>query len=616
MSESFATLFEDSLATTEMKPGSIISGIIVGVTDDWITVHVGLKSEGLIPVSEFEENVLDSIQVGDDVKVVMESVDDGWGKTRVSREKARREEVWKALDDAFVSSSKIEGIICGKVKGGYTVDVQSVRTFLPGSLLDVRPIRVIDHLENVPLDFKVIKIDRKRNNVVVSRRAVLEVERNAERQAVLDTIEEGQVHDGVVKNITDYGAFVDLGGVDGLLHITDMAWRRIQKPADIVEIGDNIKVKILKFDKAQNRVSLGLKQLEPDPWLNIKERYPENSKHKAKVTNLVGFGCFAEIIGGVEGLVHVSEMDWTNKNIQPNKLVSLGDEIEVMVLEIDEERRRISLGMKQCKFNPWLDFSANHDVGDKITGKIKSITDFGIFLGLEGTIDGLVHVTDISWKEGAHEDLATIYSLGQDIDVLILGIDADRQRISLGIKQLDGEEFNQYATEHEKNSTVTGIISEVNKKEAFVKLTEDIQGTLRVGEVDSNEYIEDLRTRLHVGKSIDAKIINMDFRNRVILLSIKALNEEQQKLSGDQNQQNMEKPTTFGSLLKEEIMQNATNLAREESEAKTEVEQVDTSTDTSVEAEAEPSTETEAKTSVDSEVNVQEKQDVGNAEDK
>jgi len=558
MSESFASLLEESLATIDMKPGAIISGIVFDVDDAMVTVHVGLKSEGLIPLEEFRNDGSDEIKIGDEVKVVMEAVDDGWGATRLSREKARREEVWELLEHAHDDGVSVEGVISGKVKGGYTVEVQTVRTFLPGSLLDIRPMRDITHLENQTLEFKVIKIDRKRNNVVVSRRAVLEIENNEERTLLLETLEEGQVRDGVVKNLTDYGAFVDLGGVDGLLHITDMVWRRIRHPDEVVKVGDRIRVKILKFDKEDGRVSLGLKQLDADPWLGLAERYPVGSQCKARVTHLVEYGCFAEIAEGVEGLVHVSEMDWTSKNILPSKVVSVNDEVDVMILEIDENRRRISLGIKQCKLNPWEDFAARNKIGDKITGEVKSVTDFGVFLGLGQGIDGLVHVTDLSWNE-AGEEAVKQYSQGQVVEALVLGIDSSRERISLGIKQLQGVEFNEYVANNGKGDSVSGVVETVFKKEAVVRLAEGVKAILKVSETD-NGYIEDLRTKLAVGEPVDAKIINVDMRRHLIQLSVKAWNQEQeyQSLSAQhaqQNQQKRENTTTIGSLIRKEIEQ-------------------------------------------------------------
>ena len=437
MSESFAELFEESLQTVDMEPGSIVTGVVIDIDNEWVTVHAGLKSEGVIPLDQFTNaNGECSLSVGDEVQVALETVEDGFGETKLSREKAKRAEAWKGLEAAHVADEVVMGVINGKVKGGFTVDIDSIRAFLPGSLIDVRPIRETTHLEGKELEFKVIKLDQKRNNVVVSRRAVMESANSAEREELLQNLQEGQSVKGVVKNLTDYGAFVDLGGVDGLLHITDMAWKRIKHPSEIVEVGQEMDVKILKFDRERNRVSLGLKQLGEDPWVQITGRYPEGSRVVAKVTNLTDYGCFAEIEEGVEGLVHVSEMDWTNKNVHPSKIVQLGDEVEVMVLDIDEERRRISLGIKQCTQNPWDAFAADHAKGDKITGSIKSITDFGIFIGLDGNIDGLVHLSDISWNETGEEAVRN-YKKGDEIETVILSIDPERERISLGIKQLE-----------------------------------------------------------------------------------------------------------------------------------------------------------------------------------
>ena len=454
MSESFAELFEESLQTIEMEPGSIITGTVVEIDSEWVVVHAGLKSEGIIPRVQFLNEAGEfNLNVGDQVKVAMEVVDDGWGETRLSREKARRAESWMMLDDAFEKNEVVTGVINGKVKGGFTVDVSDIRAFLPGSLVDIRPLRETTHLEGKPLEFRVIKLDQKRNNVVVSRRAVLEQENSEEREALLSSLQEGQDVKGIVKNLTDYGAFVDLGGVDGLLHITDMAWRRIRHPSEMVNVGDEVNVKILKFDREKNRVSLGMKQLGEDPWVDITGRYPEGARVKATVTNLTDYGCFAEIEEGVEGLVHVSEMDWTNKNIHPSKVVNVGDEVEVMVLDIDEERRRISLGIKQCRPNPWEEFGIHHAKNDRITGNIKSITDFGIFIGLEGGIDGLVHLSDISWNEPGETALRR-YSKGEQIETIILSVDPERERISLGVKQLDQDPFTDYTALNDRGSIV------------------------------------------------------------------------------------------------------------------------------------------------------------------
>ena len=468
MSESFAELFEESLKTLDMEPGSIITGIVVDIDSDWVTVHAGLKSEGVIPREQFlnEQGEL-TISVGDEVHVALDAVEDGFGETKLSREKAKRAESWKVLEAAFAAEEIVKGVINGKVKGGFTVDGNTIRAFLPGSLVDVRPVRDTAHLEGKELEFKVIKLDQKRNNVVVSRRAVLEAENSAEREALLETLQEGQVVKGIVKNLTDYGAFVDLGGVDGLLHITDMAWKRIKHPSEIVNVGDEIDVKVLKFDRERNRVSLGLKQLGEDPWVAITGRYPEGTRVMAKVTNLTDYGCFAELEEGVEGLVHVSEMDWTNKNIHPSKVVQVGDEVEVMVLDIDEDRRRISLGIKQCKMNPWEEFSSKFNKGDKISGSIKSITAFGIFIGLDGGIDGLVHLSDISWNETGEEAVRR-FKKGDELETVILSVDPERERISLGIKQLEDDPFSNFVALNEKGSIVTGTVKEVDAKGAVV----------------------------------------------------------------------------------------------------------------------------------------------------
>ena len=495
MSESFAELFEESLKAVEMEPGAIVTGTIVDIDEDWVTVHAGLKSEGVIPRSQFvDEKGNFELSIGDQVKVAMEAVDDGFGETRLSREKARRAEVWMVLEEAFEGAKKIPGFLQGKVKGGFTVDIDGIRAFLPGSLVDMRPVREVAHLEGKELEFKVIKLDQRRNNVVVSRRAVLEEENSVEREALLTSLAEGMDLKGIVKNLTDYGAFVDLGGVDGLLHITDMAWRRIKHPSEIVNVGDEIRVRVLKFDRDRQRVSLGLKQLGEDPWVEIKARYPENHIVEGKVTNLTDYGCFVEIEEGVEGLVHVSEMDWTNKNIHPSKVVQVGDDVKVMILDIDEDRRRISLGIKQTQMNPWEQFSASFGKGDKITGTIKSITDFGIFIGLDGGIDGLVHLSDISWNDTG-EQAVRDYQKGQEVTTVVLAIDPERERISLGIKQLEDDPFNDYVAVNDRGAIVTGTVVEVTEKDAIIKLAEEVEGVLRASEL-SQERVEDARTVL------------------------------------------------------------------------------------------------------------------------
>jgi small subunit ribosomal protein S1 len=559
MSESFADLFEESLKTIEMEPGAIVTGTVIDIDNEWVVVHAGLKSEGVIPRSQFVNEAGEfSLALGDQVKVAMEVVDDGWGETRLSREKARRAESWQMLDEAFEKDEVVQGIINGKVKGGFTVDITDIRAFLPGSLVDIRPLRETAHLEGKPLDFKVIKLDQKRNNVVVSRRAVLEAENSVEREALLESLQEGQDVKGIVKNLTDYGAFVDLGGVDGLLHITDMAWRRIRHPSEMVNVGDEVNVKILKFDREKNRVSLGMKQLGDDPWVALTKRYPEGARVRATVTNLTDYGCFAEIEEGVEGLVHVSEMDWTNKNIHPSKVVNVGDQVEVMVLDIDEERRRISLGIKQCRPNPWEQFGIEHDKGDRISGKIKSITDFGIFIGLEGGIDGLVHLSDISWNE-VGETAVRRYSKGEEIETLILSVDPERERISLGIKQLDQDPFTDYTAVNDRGAIVTGVILEVEPREAIIRLAEDLTGTLKASEI-SIDRVEDARNSLTVGEEIEVKIISVDRKNRTIGLSIKAKDRDDERTAVREHrrtEQERSGPQTLGDLIKAQMDQES-----------------------------------------------------------
>ncbi|MAC45610.1 30S ribosomal protein S1 [Oceanospirillum beijerinckii] len=559
MSElSFAELFEQSLQEVNMEPGSIVAATVVDIDGDWVTVHAGLKSEGVIPRSQFvNEGEEFTLSIGDEVQVALEAVEDGFGETRLSREKAKRAESWKGLEKAFEENEIVKGIINGKVKGGFTVDVHNIRAFLPGSLVDVRPVRDTTHLEGKELDFRVIKLDPKRNNVVVSRRSVLEAENSAEREQLLANLQEGQEVKGIVKNLTDYGAFVDLGGVDGLLHITDMAWKRIKHPSEIVNVGDEILVKVLKFDRERNRVSLGLKQLGEDPWVNIINRYPEGTKVKARVTNLTDYGCFAELEEGVEGLVHVSEMDWTNKNIHPSKVVQVGDEVEVMVLDIDEERRRISLGIKQCTPNPWEEFSGKFNKNDKVTGSIKSITDFGIFIGLDGGIDGLVHLSDISWNE-AGEEAVRKYKKGDEIETIILSIDPERERISLGIKQLDSDPFQEYVAENDKGTLVTGKVIAVDAKEATIELAGDVTATLKASEI-SRDKVEDARNVLNEGDEVEAKIVSIDRKNRVISLSVKAKDAADEKAAlAKVRSQEVEAagPTTIGDLIKQQMEQN------------------------------------------------------------
>jgi small subunit ribosomal protein S1 len=558
MSETFAELFEESLNSIEMAPGAIVTGTVVEIDNEWVTVHAGLKSEGVIPRSQFvDENGDFNLAIGDRVKVAMEVVDDGFGETRLSREKARRAESWMMLEDAFEKNEVVKGIINGKVKGGFTVDINEIRAFLPGSLVDIRPLRETAHLEGKPLEFKVIKLDQRRNNVVVSRRAVLEQENSAEREALLASLQEGQEVKGVVKNLTDYGAFVDLGGVDGLLHITDMAWRRIRHPSEMVNVGDEVTVKILKFDREKNRVSLGMKQLGDDPWVDLTRRYPEGSKVMATVTNLTDYGCFAEIQEGVEGLVHVSEMDWTNKNIHPSKVVAVGDQIEVMVLDIDEERRRISLGIKQCRPNPWSEFAQRYTKGDRIKGTIKSITDFGIFIGLEGGIDGLVHLSDISWNETG-ETAVRRYSKGEEIETVVLSIDPERERISLGVKQLDQDPFTDYTAANDRGSVVSGVVESVEPKEAVVTLAPDVTGVLKASEL-SVDRVEDARNVLKVGDRVDVKVVSIDRKNRTIGLSVKAKDIEDERTAVKEHKQKESErpgPTTLGDLIKAQMGQD------------------------------------------------------------
>jgi len=521
MTESFAELFEESIAKTQLTSGAIVIGTILEITNDSVIVNAGLKSEGVIPKSQFLDNNHEiEVAVGDQVEVALDTVEDGFGSTRLSREKAKRHHAWKVLETAFEAEENVVGRINGKVKGGFTVELGEIRAFLPGSLVDVRPVRDTTYLEGKDLEFKVIKLDQRRNNVVVSRRAVVETEYSAEREALLESLQEGIDIKGIVKNLTDYGAFVDLGGIDGLLHITDMAWKRVKHPSEVVEIGDEISVKVLKFDRDKQRVSLGLKQMGDDPWSNLARRYPEATRLFGKVTNLADYGCFVEIEEGVEGLVHVSEMDWTNKNVHPSKLVQLGEEVEVVVLDIDEERRRISLGMKQCAANPWEDFSENFNKGDHVTGKIKSITDFGIFIGLDGGIDGLVHLSDISWDEMGEESVRD-YKKGQELETVVLSVDPERERISLGVKQLDKDPFSSYMAAHNKGTIVNGVIKEVDARGAQITLAEGVEGYLRVSEI-SRERIEDARTILKEGEDIEARFMGVDRKNRTITLSIKA----------------------------------------------------------------------------------------------
>ena len=531
MTENFAQLFEESLKEIETRPGSIIKGTIVKVTKDNVIVDAGLKSESVISIDQFKNTSGEvEVAVGDQVDVSLKATDDGFGETVLSRDDAKRHEAWQVLEKAYEEKETVIGVINGKVKGGFTVEVSNIRAFLPGSLVDVRPVRDTAHLEGKDLEFKVIKLDQKRNNVVVSRRAVIEAEGSAERDELLESLAEGQEVKGIVKNLTDYGAFVDLGGIDGLLHITDMSWKRVKHPSEIVNVGDEIQVKVLKFDRERTRVSLGMKQLGEDPWVAIANRYPEGSKLSGRVTNLTDYGCFVEIQEGVEGLVHVSEMDWTNKNIHPSKVVNLGDTVEVLVLEIDEERRRISLGLKQCIANPWEEFAKNFNKGDKVSGKIKSITDFGIFIGLDGGIDGLVHLSDISWAGG--EEAVRDYKKGDEIDAIVLQVDPERERISLGVKQAEDDPFNMYLTDKKKGAIVTGKVTEVDAKGATIELAESVEGYLRVSDI-SVDRIEDASTVIKVGDDVEAKFMGVDRKNRTISLSIKAKDQADEREAMD-----------------------------------------------------------------------------------
>ena len=555
MSESFAELFEETFASQQIKPGTIITGTVVAVNDDVVIVTAGLKSETIIPIVQFQDEKGETdISVGDEIDVALDAVEDGFGETRLSREKAIRARTWIELEKAFENGEVVQGVINGRVKGGFTVEIESVRAFLPGSLVDVRPVRDPAYLEGKSLEFKVIKLDQHRNNVVVSRRAVVEQEYSAEREALLESLHEGSTAKGIVKNLTDYGAFVDLGGIDGLLHITDMAWKRVKHPSDVVNVGDEIEVKILKFDRERQRVSLGIKQLGDDPWHDLGRRYPPNTRLFGKVTNVADYGCFVEIEEGVEGLVHVSEMDWTNKNVNPSRVVQVGEEVEVLVIEIDEDRRRISLGIKQCQTNPWAEFSASVNRGDKVTGQIKSITDFGIFIGLEGGIDGLVHLSDISW-DAPGEEAVRNYKKGQEIEAAVLAIDCERERISLGIKQLDKDPFSAWLAEHPKNSVVKGVVTEVDVRGAEVDLGDGVTGTLRASEL-ARGRVEDARMMIKVGDEIEAKFTNVDRKNRSVALSIKAkeVHEEAEAVSSYKSEVAAGATgTTLGELLKEKM---------------------------------------------------------------
>ena len=556
MSESFAELFEQSLKTSKIAPGGLIVGEVMRIENDFVIVDAGLKSEGIIPLEQFRDGQGEiTVKVGDRIDVVLEYMENGHGETQLSREKAQRARAWDELDKAFEAQAIVKGVITEKVKGGFTVLVDSVRAFLPGSLVDVRPVRDSTYLEGKELEFKVIKLDRKRNNVVVSRRAVVETEMSAERDSLLSNLQEGQIIKGVVKNLTDYGAFVDLGGVDGLLHITDIAWKRVKHPSEVLKIGDEIEAKVLRFDRERNRVSLGLKQLGDDPWVDLARRYPEGTRLFGKVTNITDYGAFVEIEAGIEGLVHVSEMDWTNKNIHPTKVVQLGDEVEVMVLAIDTERRRISLGIKQCQPNPWEEFAANHNKGDKVHGQIKSITDFGVFVGLEGGIDGLIHLSDLSWNQPGEEAVRN-FKKGDEIEATILAIDPERERISLGIKQMEGDPFSNFVAEHSKGSIVKGKIISVDAKGAVVNLGgPEVEGYLRASEL-SRDRVEDARSLLKEGDEVEAKITTIDRKNRKISLSIKAKDMEEET---EAVQEYSRKPGSVGSLLGDKLKEKLVN---------------------------------------------------------
>ena len=554
MSESFAELFEQSLAQTDMRPGSIVTAQVVAIDGDDVIVNAGLKSEAVIPLSQFtDEQGNVEVSVGDEVEVALDAVEDGSGETRLSREKAKRARAWRVLEAAYEGAETVNGQISGKVKGGFTVDLGDIRAFLPGSLVDIRPVRDTTYLEGKELEFKVIKLDARRNNVVVSRRAVVEEEYSAEREALLEKLQEGQMLKGIVKNLTDYGAFVDLGGIDGLLHITDMAWRRVKHPSEVVEVGQEIDVKVLKFDRERNRVSLGLKQLGEDPWEAIARRYPEGARVMGKVTNITDYGSFVEIEEGVEGLVHVSEMDWTNKNVNPAKLVSVGDEAEVMILDIDEERRRISLGMKQCQPNPWDEFAAQYNKGDRVTGAIKSITDFGIFVGLEGGIDGLVHLSDLSWSDAGEESIRD-FQKGEEVEAVVLSVDPERERISLGVKQLAQDPVSNWVAANPKGTIITGTATEVDAKGVVVDLGDDVQGYVRAADLD-RDRVEDARTVVKEGDSVEAKFMAVDRRNRMISLSVRAKDQQDERevMEDFGSSEGSAGNTTLGDLLKEQM---------------------------------------------------------------
>ncbi|MDR3389845.1 MAG: 30S ribosomal protein S1 [Rudaea sp.] len=552
MTESFAELFEQSQTLAKLKPGTIVSGIVVEIRNDVVVINAGLKSEGIVPIEQFrnEQGELE-VKLGDEVKVALDAIEDGFGETRLSREKAKRSLVWDELETAQQANATVTGKISGKVKGGFTVDIKDVRAFLPGSLVDVRPVRDPVFLEGKELEFKIIKLDRKRNNVVVSRRAVVESEHSEEREQLLERLQENAVVKGVVKNLTDYGAFVDLGGIDGLLHITDMAWKRVRHPSEVVNVGDELEVRVLRFDRERNRVSLGLKQLGEDPWVAIARRYPTGTRMFGKISNVTDYGCFVELEPGVEGLVHVSEMDWTNKNVNPAKMVQVGDEVEVMVLDVDEERRRISLGIKQTQANPWESFAAIHKKNDRVSGQIKSITDFGIFVGLDGGIDGLVHLSDISWQSTG-EDLVRAFKKGDTVEAVVLAVDPERERISLGIKQLEQDPFGQFMAANPRGSIINGTVKEVDAKGATIELADGVEGYLRANDI-AKERVEDATQHLKVGDKVEAKFTGMDRKGRVLQLSIRAKDDDEMQQALEEYQSASGGTTKLGALLKEQM---------------------------------------------------------------
>ena len=553
MSESFAELFEQSQIEGKMRPGTIVSATVVDVNQDTVIVNAGLKSEGLIPIEQFfDDNGDIEVNIGDEVDVALDAVEDGYGETRLSREKAKRLIAWQRLEEAHVANETITGTIAERVKGGFTVDVDNVRAFLPGSLVDVRPVKDAGYLEGKSLEFKVIKIDRRRNNVVVSRRAVVESESTAERDALLENLKEGMTVKGVIKNLTDYGAFLDLGGIDGLLHITDMAWKRVKNPSEIVNIGDEIEVKVLKYDRDRNRVSLGLKQMGDDPWADLTRRYPEGTQLHGKITNLADYGCFVELEEGVEGLVHVSEMDWTNKNVHPSKLVNIGDEVDVVILDIDAERRRISLGMKQCQANPWEQFAATHNKGDRVSGTIKSITDFGIFIGLERDIDGLIHLSDISWADDGEEAIRK-YTKGEEVETVVLAVDAERERISLGIKQLEKDPFSSYVAENPKGSIVNGKVTGVDIKTVTISLADGVEGQLKASDISLEKKVDDARSEVKPGEELEVKIVAIDRKKRSISLSIKAKESDDEAAAVEEYSPETGSGAKLGDILKEHL---------------------------------------------------------------